>query len=64
MAKFVGVVYGPPRIGFPHLAVLFNEKDMSKALIAQPVSSLDEGETMILELAKGLIDLAEKDGHL
>ena len=63
MSKFVGVVYDPPSAGFPHLAVMFDEKDMSNAMIAQPVDSIAAGENLIAELAKGLVDLAKKDGH-
>lgn len=63
MAKFVGVVYSPPADGFPHLAVMFNEKDMAKAMIAEPVASLAAGEHLISELAKGLVELAKKDGY-
>jgi len=63
MSKFVGVVYDPPHAGFPYLAVLFNEKDMGKAMVAQPVSSIAEGEALIAELAKGLVELAKKDGN-
>lgn len=63
MSKFVGLVYDPPRAGFPHLAVMFNEADMTKALVAQPVGSLDAGEALIQELARGLVEMAKRDGH-
>lgn len=63
MSKYIGVVYDPPASGFPHLAVLYDERDMTKVVVSQPVQSLQAGEAVLAELAKGLIEMAGRDGH-
>ena len=52
MGTFTGVVYNPPSAEFPHLAVMFNTADMSKTLMAVPVSSISAGEKLIEHLGE------------
>ena len=61
MARYVSVVYDPPAQGMPFIAVVFDERDMSKVLTAVPFPTIEAGEVFLQELAKGLVDLAERN---
>ncbi len=48
MSKIEGVVYDPPKDGFPHLAVIFDPE--GEVLISRSVPSREVGEQVLVDV--------------
>jgi hypothetical protein len=57
MADATGIVYDPPRTGFPHLVAVFID---GKLLNCEAVGSVAEGEAMLAEIMKEMPEMIRK----
>lgn len=53
----VGIVYDPPRKGFPLLTAIFID---GKMVVSEPVRSIEEGEALIAVILPEIPDLMER----
>ncbi|BCG83366.1 MULTISPECIES: hypothetical protein [unclassified Mesorhizobium] len=57
MANATGIIYDPPRAGFPYLAAVFMD---GKLLHCEPVASVAEGEAMLAEVMREMPEMVKK----
>ncbi|RWQ29761.1 MAG: hypothetical protein E5Y88_30085 [Mesorhizobium sp.] len=57
MANATGIVYDPPRAGFPHLVAVFMD---GKLINCEAVASVAEGEAMLSEIMKEMPEMIKK----
>lgn len=59
MATFRGDVYEASQVGMPLIAVIISSD--GEVIFAKAVKTTQEGEALIVHMAKGMQELAEKD---